>query len=187
MPTILYYKRYFDKNIVYAYDQVKVITEVYFTSPPSPTTTCWFTNIGDNLGGADPITGPFTYVSSTVTLTNLFPNTVQKAWLGHGTSNGCMRLWAVGPAYPTPVPVLLSNVWKPINPSTFTCLRVEAVYTIKGAAQSGTVITMPLDIIPPSTTNFTPGLIMGSAGPELVLTIDGSPIPAGYYRNLVIY
>jgi hypothetical protein len=186
MVSDLFFRRYFNKSTVNQGDTVVVTTEVFFVSPMLPSINCWLTNVGDNLGGSDPVTGPLAHQSNTMTLINLHPSSIQKAFLGNGGSTGCMRVWTAGSTYPTPTPIPANSVWRPISPGIISMLQTEVTYVVKEAAQSGTVITAPTSVVVPSATNFAAGQIMASCGTDLVFKIWDGTIPTGSSRSLTI-
>lgn len=186
MSISLNFNRYFDKPYAAPGETVKVITEISFVSPFYPSEQVYFTNVGDNLGGSSASSGPLKYVSDTVSMLNIFPNTAVKKFVGNGTSNGCMRIWTTGKIYPIPNVYQPSNRWKPINPMTVTMLKTEVTYRVTDTARDGTSINAPTGIIPPSLDDFTTGKIMMSIGSDMELVIETGPAPNGYYRTFVV-
>lgn len=187
MTISLWYKRYFLQSSASRGTNVTVITEIYFQSPFYPSLDTWFTNIGDNLGGSDSVTGPLKNISSTMTSTNIWmSNPPGKAFFGNNGNTGCMRIWSnKNFAYPMGDGYAEQNYWRPINPNMLSSIRLEAVYQVTSGAVSGTRIGAANTIVSPSATNFTPSCIMATIGSDFQLLFNYS-IPAGASLTLDI-
>lgn len=183
--TTINYSRRFGQAQARRGDIVEVEFLIYFTSPPGPSVNCWWDNVADNLGGSQSATGPLIWNSSKyVTGQNLIPNNVSYHSRGVGGSAGCFRFWANGTVYPSPT-TPLTQVWKPINPSTFTTVRLVQTFRVHDNAVIGTVIGVPTRATPCSDTNYDANKMMIDLGSEMNLIIL-SNTPESGSRTLTI-
>lgn len=186
-PVVININRYFDASSVLQGRSISVYTEISFVSPLVPSSTVWFNNYGDNLGGSNangPLSWNYTNINAT---TNLLPSTVQKTFVPSGGFNGCQRLWASGGSYPGSSS-FGSGVWKPINPNTLTKLSWVSNFAVAANATPGLVLGTVTRATPVSLTNYTADKFMINMGAGCTLNVltGSTGLPAQMYRTCTI-
>lgn len=157
-------------------------------SPLAPSSTVWFNNYADNLGGSNATNGPLSWNYTNVTATtNLLPSTVQKTFVGNGGFSGCQRLWASGGSYPGSSS-FGSGVWKPINANTLTKLTWVSNFAVATNATPGLVLGTVTRATPVSLTNYTANKFMINMGAGCTLNVlsGNTGLPAQMHRTCTI-